>query len=720
MGFCGVRARPRVLYVEGDPGQEKYLAAALRSQKIDADVTNPAGLPRNLAEFQNYDSVILSNVSALYLSTEQMKMMQSNVRDLGQGFGMIGGEDSFGVGGYYRTPIEEALPVDMDVTKQKEWPSTAVVCVIDKSGSMGMGGMGYAKVDLAKEAAIATLEVLGERDEYGVVCFDEAAKEVFPLQPLKNPGAVRDAIASIAAGGGTSMYPGMMMAQEWLAASPAKVKHCILLTDGMSLPGDFDGAIRALNRVGATLTSVAVGTDADVPLLQRLAQTGGGRFYYTEDPQALPRIFTKEALLVSKSLIVEEAFRARVDTSSEVLRGVDWASHPPLLGYVATTAKSLADVPMRTARNDPLFAHWRYGLGRSIAFTSDCKARWGAHWLQWPGYQKFWGQAVRWTLRRSTRANFQTTVDLERGRGHITVDAVDDKGQFVNFLKVRANVVSPDMAAQALELRQSGPGRYEGNFPATAIGAYMVNVSRSGPGGTAAQTSGIAISYPPEYRDLKTNTFVLTRLAERTRGKLLTDAGQVFSRNRQPARVPVEIWPALLLIALLLFPLDVALRRVMIEPAEVLSWLGERARALRLRRKSAHAPARQQTLGRLLDRKATVVTRRPDSAQPAGREAQPVGEPAQASAVPAPGAVPAHPLASASAPPGAGASAPDPAPAQPAAGETPPRVAPAPSPAPSSSGAPRTPPRPAGPEPDDPNLSPTERLLRAKRRARGE
>lgn len=610
LGFSLVRGRPRVLYVEGDPGQEKYLAAALRSQQIDADVVNTTGIPRNLAEFQSYDSIVFSNVSALHVSAEQMKMIQSNVRDLGQGFVMIGGDESFGAGGYYRTPIEELLPVDMDIIKPQEWPSTAVVCVIDKSGSMADGGMGFSKVDLAKEAAIATVEVLDEHDDFGVIAFDQAAKEVVSLQRVRNQKAIQDRIASIVADGGTSLYPALMMAHEWLKKNNARVKHCIVLTDGMSLPGDFKHAVQALNAAGVTLSTVAVGQDADLQLLEGLARGGGGRFYYTDDPWMLPRIFTKEAFLVAKSLIVEEPFVPRVDSSAEVLRGIDWSSRPPLLGYVATSPKALAAVPMRSPRGDPLFAYWRYGLGRTIAFTSDCKARWGAHWLTWPGYQRFWGQAIRWTLRRSARAHFQTHVEVEHGRGRIRVDALDEKGEFANFLEVRANVVRPDMVAQSLVLPQSGPGRYEGEFDATAIGTYMVNITRSDQSGTASQTTGFAISYPPEYQDLKTNHFLLTRLAERTGGRVLSDPADVFTKERRRARVPVEIWPALLLAALLLFPLDVAVRRVQMEPAEIRAWARTRAPWLRSRvaRRKPEAVERPETMGRLLERKSRVAT----------------------------------------------------------------------------------------------------------------
>ena len=274
LGFCLIRGQPKVLYCEGDPGGERYLLPALRDAKIETDLVGLSGVPLALGELQQYDALILSDVRADLISLEQMMMVRAAVRDLGIGLIMIGGEDSFGVGGYYQTPVEDALPVYMDVRRKRKLPGLAMELVIDKSGSMAMTMLGASKVGLAREAAAAAVQVLSPQDEIGVICFDQAFKEVVELQKASDKRAISDKIAQIRAGGGTQMYGAMYRAYERLRASNAKLKHCILLTDGQSLPADFEGLARKMAASGITISCVAVGSDSAIGLLQALAKIG--------------------------------------------------------------------------------------------------------------------------------------------------------------------------------------------------------------------------------------------------------------------------------------------------------------------------------------------------------------------------------------------------------------------------------------------------------------
>ena len=129
--------KPRVLLVDSDPDQAKHLTWALEEQNMQVDVRPPRGAPDNLAELQNYDLLMLSNVPATALSLRQMEVARTYVQDLGGGLIMLGGDQSFGLGGYYKTSLEEILPVRSDFEKEKEKPSLAMMLVIDKSGSMG-------------------------------------------------------------------------------------------------------------------------------------------------------------------------------------------------------------------------------------------------------------------------------------------------------------------------------------------------------------------------------------------------------------------------------------------------------------------------------------------------------------------------------------------------------------------------------------------------------
>jgi Ca-activated chloride channel family protein len=603
LGFCVIRGQPRVLFAEGVSGEHEYLNDALRASKIDTDVVGLAGVPTALGELQQYDSLILSDVRADLISLQQMKMIRAAVRDLGIGLIMIGGEDSFGIGGYYQTPVEDALPVYMDVRRKRKLPGLAMELVIDKSGSMGGTMPGCSKMDLAKEAAIAAVGLLKPQDEIGIIVFDQAYKEVVELQKATNKKRIEEQIARVRSGGGTQMYGGMERAYQRLKNSDAKLKHCIVLTDGQSMAADHEGLARRMAAAGQTISTVAVGSDSAVGLLQSIAKIGKGNFYFTDSPRNIPRIFTRETMLASRSFVVEKPFMPRPSPDSELLRGIDLASMPQLRGYVVTTKKELGRNSITTPKGDPVLTSWRYGLGRSVAFTSDAKARWAADWISWPGYRKFWEQVVRWTVRSVAKSPYQAWVDLEGGTATAVLEAIDQDGGFVNFLKAEARVVAPGLDSQRLALHQVAPGRYEARFAAREVGQYVVNIRyEDQQGRTASQVTGLEVAYPPEYAELTPNEPLLARVSETTRGIMSPEAEKAFVKRRSGARRASDIWPLLAALALLLFPLDVALRRLMIEREHLQLFADAFARLAWWRRVPVPAPA-GAPIGRLLQRK---------------------------------------------------------------------------------------------------------------------
>ena len=296
--FTIVEGRPATLYVYGDAQPSSAMVRVLTDGNFASDVRRAGAMPVTLAGFQNFDLVIFDNVSATALAPDQMKMVQSYVRDLGGGFIMIGGEHSFGPGGYFKTPIEETLPVSLDVRQKKHFPSLALALVIDKSGSMAGN-----KMHLALDAGAATVDFLSERDSVAVIAFDDQAHQVVGLKRVEDkPGITRD-IQAILPIGGTNVYAGLEMAYQSLSTSDAQIKHIILLSDGQS-DGDYDSLTRSLQEKGMTLSTVAIGDDADVELMRMLADLGGGRFYATDAADNLPKIFTREAFLASRSTII--------------------------------------------------------------------------------------------------------------------------------------------------------------------------------------------------------------------------------------------------------------------------------------------------------------------------------------------------------------------------------------------------------------------------------
>jgi Ca-activated chloride channel homolog len=594
VGTVVVRGRPQVLLAEKDRTHAASLVGALRSQNIDVTVVEPGGIPRDVAGLQKYDGVILSNVSSLKLTRDQMVSIRDYVRDHGGGLLMVGGEESFGLGGYYRTPIEEALPVTMEVKQKIEIPSLAVVLSIDRSGSMAMStDEKVTKLDLAKEAAHLVIDLLDERNEVGVMSWDTEFIWDFPVKPAKDRAAAHHAVATIKAGGGTDGYPALKESYAVLFDRPALLKHVIFLSDGQMTRGDFAGLLRRMSKDKITVSTVAIGKDADVQLMVDIAKWGRGRFYYTEDSQTIPRIFTLETQLASKASLVEQPFKPVLTAPNhEALQDIDWKAVPPLGGYVATTVKSTGELVLMSHQEDPVLATWRFGLGRSAAFTSDAKAKWGVLWLRWRDFNKFWAQLTRWTLRSGTRSDTTATVDRRDRVGEVVVDAVDGKGEFINFLDSQVGVVSPDRERTVIDLEQIGPGRYRGRFPAPQEGVYLVGMAqRRSERVVGSQLAGLVVPYAQELRDLGVDDTFLREVTELTGGGAVDDAKDVFLKARRQSRIAVEIWPWLVgFVAAMIVP-EIALRRL---GPGALSWLGRSLARLGRRREETSPPEKKE------------------------------------------------------------------------------------------------------------------------------
>ena len=565
VGTIVVRGRPQVLLADKDRSHAQSLAGALRSQNIDVAVVEPAQIPKDVAGLQKYDGVILANVSSLKLTKVQMEQIRDYVRDHGGGLIMVGGEESFGLGGYYRTPIEEALPVTMEVKQKVEIPSLAVVLSIDRSGSMAMStDEKVTKLDLAKEAAHLVVDLLDERNEVGVMSWDTEFLWDVPIRQAKDKSAIHHAIATIKAGGGTDGYPALKESYAVLFDRPALLKHVIFLSDGQMTRGDFSGLLRRMAKDKITVSTVAIGKDADLQLMVDVAKWGRGRFYYTEDSQTIPRIFTLETQLASKASLVEQPFKPQLTAPAhEAMQDIDWKAVPPLGGYVASTLKSTADLVLMSHQEDPVLATWRYGLGRSAAFTSDAKAKWGVLWLRWRDFNKFWAQLTRWTLRSGSRSDTVALVERHDDVGEVVVDAIDGKGEFINFLDAQVGVVAPNRERTVIDLEQVAPGRYRGRFPAPQEGVYLIGMAqRRDERVVGSQLAGLVVPYAEELRDLGVDEAALREMSELTGGGPLNDPREAFLKSRRQSRIAVDIWPWMVgLVAVLIVP-EIALRRL--------------------------------------------------------------------------------------------------------------------------------------------------------------
>jgi hypothetical protein len=347
-----------------------------------------------------------------------------------------------------------------------------------------------------------------------------------------------------------------------------------------------------------------------------MAEQGKGRFYNVNSPDDLPQIFIKETAVILKSAIYEDPFKPQVRSVSEVIRGIGATEYPMLLGYVATTPKPRAETPLWTDKGDPLLAHWQYGLGRSVAFTSDAKAKWARIWLTWDKYRQFWSQIGQWSLRRLENADFTTDVSVDKGEGLINVEAVDDQGNYRNFLNLQAAVVSPKGERQTVRLEQTGPGHYEARFPTKEVGAYLLNLMDIKDGQLrGSQVVGASVNYSPEFNTSEPNLSLLRHLAESTGGKILEPLAtgvNPFLHDRRKTFQPHDLWESLLKLAILLFTLDVAVRRIQIDRQE----LEQLCRRLFFWKAADKNAAAEESLGALLARRDQVRSTKTAPAEP--------------------------------------------------------------------------------------------------------
>ena len=567
---AAIIAKPVVLYVEGNPAHGSYLANALAAQQLNVDTTDP--LPTSLREAERYDFIVLSDVPAERVSLTQQDTIEQYVRDLGGGFLFAGGESGYGLGGWYHTTVERILPVRMDAEKRRDEPEVAMALVIDRSGSMT--GL---PLEMAKQAAKATADTLAADDLLEVIVFDSTPTRIVRMTPAKHRARIQNDIARIQAGGGTEIFPALDAAYQALTTTRAKKKHVILLTDGEAPQNGIRDLVQAMAAESITVSTVGLGGGVDETLLRMISEVGGGRFYKVADPQSLPRIFTRETEMVSRSAAVEEYFQPKVVSPADFLRGIDIGGAPFLHGYVATKMKpSPAQEILESELGEPILARWHVGLGWTLAWTSDVKNLWAVEWLRWPQWGQFWGQLVREHMRQKRRQVFDMRAEIDPATGHVhaVLDAVAGDDRFENGLGANFTVSGPQPGGEThvQPMPQTAPGRYEADFPLDHYGSFLLHAALQKPVDdghgstkpvTVAESFGhVTNPYPREYLALAPDVATLAHAAAATGGSVDPAPAAVFDPAGEVIRYHEDLWPRFVAAAIALFLLDLLVRRV--------------------------------------------------------------------------------------------------------------------------------------------------------------
>lgn len=532
------------LLVIGDPA----LAALLSVQGFEVVV----GSPQDIVAPLPFSAVVLRG-SAAQFTSGQLGVLRAFVES-GGGLMMTGGPDSFGFGAWYRTAVEEVLPVTTDLRTEVALPLVAMVLVIDVSQSMASGRP--SRLDLAKQGALQVIELAYEEDLLGLVAFSDGPGTRWIFQPRKaterGKREMAQGVLSLSPGGGTVLEPAYRMALEALDGTEAALKHVVVLSDGQLYDGispfgegqgspvDFPRIADAALARGITTSTIAIGESADFQRLSEIAAAGGGRYYAAMDASTLPKVFADEALLATRALLVEER---TVPTARPNPFYSFPADLPPVDAYVATSLKVGAQELLEGRVGEPILATMRVGLGRTAALTTDLNA-WVGELGAWPELPGALATIARWL--RSSPPGWSATAERTTEGVIVTLDAVDG-GAYVNNARVEAR-----LGGQITQLQQVGPGRYEGSLPYSGEVSQVVLASE-GEVVARARVRGP----DPEFAEVDGKA-LLQRVAEQS-GGLVVAAGEPYA----PTLVGDErwLWRYFALAGAALFMLELILRR---------------------------------------------------------------------------------------------------------------------------------------------------------------
>lgn len=562
--FIDVAGPPSIAIItpESDRSAALALVEILKSKNIESKIIAPKLAPWTLKQWLDYDAIILLNLPAIDLDTRQQEMIEASVLQHGHGLIIAGGENAYGPGGYFGTPLERMSPLSAKVPTDA--PQVAMIFVLDRSGSMTQSVGDGTRLDIAKSATKSAIELLDRESEVSIIAFDSEAHVILPLQKKDLDKAVRS-MASLTPGGGTAIYPGLVEAEQQLAGNESKLKHIVVMTDGLTQPGDFAGSVGRLRAIGASVSGVAIGSNADPAAVQEIARLGGGSFHATNDFQALPGILARESMLLStKPIRTYLTQPVWVDTSSPFL--LNMPDNLPLLrGYVLTSLKPSANLHMQTTdetgATHPLLASWRYGNGRIIAAAMHGISGWSELWQQTPSFSLFWDQSIRSLISETPKPGLSLKLSRNLDEVQIRLELVQPDGRPLIAAPLEAKVTSLSNAqaptrVMLVALTPQQDGVQIGSFFLDQAGDYLVEVTHADERvDSALWVTQSSLEQPPGHQKKR-----LDALAQLTGGQILTQKNDLNLQNTQSQIVFERQWKIWCLLALASLFLDLTLR----------------------------------------------------------------------------------------------------------------------------------------------------------------
>jgi len=578
LNYIFVEGEGKVLLVTDSAGDRRdweRFEKAIRDGERSVERIDGADMPRDATSLMPYDCIIFVNVPHDEFDVQQLQAVRDAVYNLGSGFVMVGGSNSFGPGGYHRTVIEDILPVSMDVSQKKVLPKGALAIILH-SCEFPEGNTWGKRI--TKQA----IKVLGAQDEVGVLAYTEVGEKwLFELTPAGNYEELVPIINGATIGDMPSFQNTMQLGLKGLMNSDAATRHMIILSDGDPQPPTPTLIKQFIdNKISVSMVAIFPHGGLEISKMQSVAEVTGGRYYFPEDPNQLPAIFIKESKTLKRSMLQNKVFTPEVGFPSPILKGIE--GMPELKGYVITTAKAHPSMTVLTAppdaedadSQDPILSVWQHGLGKTAAFTSDFSANWGEHWQLWDRFQPFVKQLLTDVSRTKKDGHLRMSTHTAGGDAVIVVE---DFHPEEGFMELTAKLAGPNQKSENVQLKQVAPRRYQATVPLWGHGRYHAIAQGVGGDRKDLAFGGFIVPYSPEYLRFRSNRQTLQDVADRTNGRVLSgdpEKDDIYRNGRAAKRSTKPIFDWFLIALAILVPLDVALRRIQIDLAAIKSALG--------------------------------------------------------------------------------------------------------------------------------------------------
>lgn len=547
-----IKSAASVLLLEyNDSGSN--MEPLLKSGGINVDRLDIGAAPKTVDSLNRYEAVIMADCPYYEMDDVFLSALQSYVKNSAGGLFVTGGANSFAPGGYKDTVLEDILPVNMDLTDNDRKKNTAIVMVVDRSGSMSASNYGVSKLELVKEAMVRSVQVLDSGDSVGVLAFDDSFSWIIePTTVSNSKDSLENHIYSINDGGGTSIQPAFSEAVDVLAGYEADSKHIILMTDGQGEDSGYEPIIsKALNN-NISVSTVAVGDDSATELLKEIAENAGGRYYYTDEFTDLPKIFERETMLSNKTYINNEEFYPTVNGDYDILSGIE--SMPMLGGYIASDKKAAADIILTHDNMEPILAKWQYGLGHTGVFTADTKRQCGSFLATAEG-QTILKNAVSSVMRNRSFDDVETEVVQRSGKSIITVQTKNE-----SVISISSTLEGEDYKEEPV-FEQVKAGVFEAAADLSQAGNYVLNLNMTTENGSVYAGSVISVAFSDEYdiSNLKSGEDTLNKLY--SMADKADNTQQIFTEYTDKVFDRLEISLYLIILSVALLFVELVLRR---------------------------------------------------------------------------------------------------------------------------------------------------------------